>query len=163
MADNELSFSTVQPDVDRISASEKVRSVGYIVYTSAPSVSCGVQTATDNTPCFILQILYNSLRNLYYVVFIVIALVGHCCEPHPSAISIIVIIIILLWYTSWQAYCKLDGDMRTMMIAVILARIRETLAQKIVAGALYQKTSVISLFMAQKCQHSCPLLRRKAE
>jgi len=42
---------------------------------------------------FILQILYNSLLNFYYVASVVIRLDGHCCKPHPSVIIIIIITI----------------------------------------------------------------------
>jgi len=38
-----------------------------------------------------VQILFNSLLNFYYVVLVVIGLVGHCCTPTPSVIIIIII------------------------------------------------------------------------
>jgi len=40
-----------------------------------------------------LQLLYNSVLNIYYVVLVVIGLVGHCCKPQPSVIITIIIII----------------------------------------------------------------------
>jgi len=50
---------------------------------------------------YILQILYNSMLNFYYVVLVVIVPVGHCCKPQPSVIIIIILI------TVWLILCSL--------------------------------------------------------
>jgi len=39
---------------------------------------------------FILQILFNCPLNFYFVVLVVIGLVGHCCKPQPSLIIFII-------------------------------------------------------------------------
>ena len=41
---------------------------------------------------FILKILFNSLLKFYFVLLVVIGLVGRCCKPHSSVIIIIIII-----------------------------------------------------------------------
>jgi len=44
---------------------------------------------------------YNSLLNLYYVVLVVIGLVGHCCKPGPSVIIIIILSLTLCFFAMY--------------------------------------------------------------
>jgi len=54
---------------------------------------------------FFTQILFNSLLNFYFVVLVVIGLVGHCCKLQPSVIIIIIIITasVFVWLMALES------------------------------------------------------------